>query len=73
MQIAPASGLKLCQSTLDHSFDALRYGATDISAKKGTKVSVLQRALGHESLDTTSIYIELAREQMDKELQENAL
>jgi site-specific recombinase XerD len=34
---------------------------------------VLQRALGHESLDTTSIYVEMAREQMDKELQENAL
>jgi integrase len=40
---------------------------------KGTKLEVVRQALGHESLETTSIYVYLAREMMDKELQENAL
>ena len=42
-------------------------------ARKGTHLDVIKKAMGHESLETTSIYIDLAREQMDKELQENAL
>jgi integrase len=41
--------------------------------KRGTKLEVVRQALGHESLETTSIYVHLAREMMDKELQENAL
>jgi len=41
--------------------------------KKGTKLDVVKQALGHEGLETTSIYAELAHEQMEKELQENAL
>jgi site-specific recombinase XerD len=52
--------------TLRHTF------ATHM-VKKGTKLDVVRQALGHESLETTSIYVELAHEQMDKELQENAL
>ncbi len=52
--------------TLRHTF------ATHM-VKRGTKLDVVRQALGHESLETTSIYVELAREQMDKELQENAL
>jgi site-specific recombinase XerD len=42
-------------------------------ARKGTHLDIIKKAMGHESLETTSIYIDLAREQMDKELQENAL
>jgi integrase/recombinase XerC len=52
--------------TLRHTFAAHM-------VKKGTKLDVVRQALGHESLETTSIYVELAHEQMDKELQENAL
>lgn len=55
------------------STHSLRHTFATHSAKRGTKVGVLQRALGHESLDTTSIYVDLGRDQMDKELQENAL
>jgi site-specific recombinase XerD len=52
--------------TLRHTF------ATHM-VKKGTKLDVVRQALGHSSLKTTSIYVELAREVMDKELQEHAL
>jgi site-specific recombinase XerD len=41
--------------------------------KKGTKLDVVRKALGHASLKTTSIYVDLAREEMDRELQQNAL
>jgi integrase/recombinase XerD len=41
--------------------------------KKRTKLEVVRQALGHESLETTSIYVHLAREMMDKELQKHAL
>jgi site-specific recombinase XerD len=41
--------------------------------KKGTKLDVMRKALGHSSLDTSSIYVDLAREVMDEELQKNAL
>jgi site-specific recombinase XerD len=54
--------------TLRHTF------AIHTTIKKGTKLEVVRQALGgHESLETTSIYVHLAREMMDKELQENAL
>jgi integrase/recombinase XerD len=52
--------------TLRHTF------ATHM-VKKGTKLDIVRQALGHESLNTTSIYVDLAREVMDKELQANAL
>ena len=41
--------------------------------KKGTKLDVVRRALGHADIKTTSVYVELAREMMDKELQANTL
>ncbi len=55
------------------STHSLRHTFGTHMARKGTHLQVLRKAMGHESLDTTSIYIDLAREQMDKELQENAL
>ena len=39
----------------------------------GTKLDVVRQVLGHASLAITSIYVELARDVMDRELQENAL
>ena len=47
-------------------------GTIQIHAK-GTKLNVVRQALGHESLATTSVYVGLAREVMDQELQRNAL
>jgi hypothetical protein len=43
------------------------------NVRKGTKLDVVRQALGHESLATTSVYVGLAREVMDQELQRNAL
>ncbi|GAG88328.1 unnamed protein product [marine sediment metagenome] len=55
------------------SVHTLRHTFTTHQIKKGTNIRVIQEALGHESLQTTSIYISLARKLMDKELQEHAL
>jgi site-specific recombinase XerD len=56
------------------SVHTLRHTFAINTIKKGTKLEVVRQALGgHESLETTSIYVHLAREMMDKELQENAL
>lgn len=55
------------------SVHTLRHTFATHMVKKGTKLDVVRQALGHSSLKTTSIYVELAREVMDKELQENAL
>ena len=55
------------------SVHTLRHTFATHTIKKGTKLEVVRQALGHESLETTSIYVHLAREMMDKELQENAL
>jgi site-specific recombinase XerD len=52
--------------TLRHTF------ATHM-VRKGTKLDVVRQALGHADLKTTSIYVDLARDVMDKELQANAL
>jgi site-specific recombinase XerD len=52
---------------------ALRHTFATHHVKKGTSLASVRAALGHESLATTSIYVGLAREQMDKELQQNAL
>lgn len=41
--------------------------------KKGTNLRVVQEMLGHNDLRTTSIYVSLARELMDKQVQANAL
>jgi site-specific recombinase XerD len=55
------------------SVHTLRHTFATHTIKRGTKLEVVRQALGHESLETTSIYVHLAREMMDKELQENAL
>jgi len=55
------------------SVHTLRHTFATHMVKKGTKLDVVRQALGHESLQTTSIYVDLARDVMDKELQANAL
>jgi site-specific recombinase XerD len=52
---------------------SLRHTFATHQAKRGTKLGVLRDALGHASLETTSLYVGLAREQMDQELQQHAL
>lgn len=55
------------------STHALRHTFATHHVKKGTKLDVVRQALGHESLATTSVYVDLARDVMDRELQQNAL
>ncbi len=55
------------------SVHTLRHTFATQMVKKGTKLDVVRQALGHSDLKTTSIYVELARLVMDKELQQNAL
>jgi site-specific recombinase XerD len=55
------------------SVHSLRHTFATHMVRKGVHLHVLRKVMGHESLDTTSIYIDLAHAQMDKELQENAL
>jgi integrase/recombinase XerC len=57
----------------DASTHALRHTFATHHVRKGTKLDVVRQALGHESLATTSVYVGLAREVMDQELQRNAL
>jgi site-specific recombinase XerD len=52
--------------TLRHTF------ATHM-VRKGTNLRVVQEALGHSSLQTTSRYVSLACELMDQQLEANAL
>ena len=52
---------------------SLRHTFATQHVKRGTELPVVQAALGHENLATTSRYVGLVREQMDKRLQENAL
>jgi site-specific recombinase XerD len=58
---------------LGASTHALRHTFATHHVRKGTKLDVVRQALGHESLATTSVYVGLAREVMDQELQRNAL
>ncbi len=55
------------------STHALRHTFATHHVKKGTKLDVVRQTLGHECLATTSIYVGLAREVMDRERQRNAL
>jgi len=55
------------------SVHTLRHTFATHQIRKGTNIRVVQEALGHESLQTISVYISLARKLMDKELQEHAL
>jgi site-specific recombinase XerD len=41
--------------------------------RKKTDLKVVQTALGHANIATTSRYVGLVREEMDKQLQEHAL
>ncbi len=52
--------------SLRHTFGT-QHGA------RGTSLRTVQEALGHKDLKTTSLYVSLAREVMNKELQEHAL
>lgn len=47
--------------------------ASASSVKRGTSIEVVQDALGQASLKTTTISVSLAREEIDRQLQENAL
>ena len=51
----------------------LRHTFGTHSVRRGTQLRVVQEVLGHSSLKTTSLYVSLAREDMDRQLQENAL
>jgi site-specific recombinase XerD len=55
------------------SVHTLRHTFATHMVKKGTKLDVVRQALGHESLETTSIYVDLAREVIDNELRQNGL
>ncbi|MDP9352546.1 MAG: tyrosine-type recombinase/integrase [Chloroflexota bacterium] len=55
------------------SVHSLRHTFGTQHARRGTKPAVIRTALGHESLATTSLYVDLAREEMERELQEHAL
>ena len=55
------------------SVHTLRHTFATHMVRKGTNLRVVQEALGHTSLQTTSRYISLARELMDQQLQANAL
>jgi site-specific recombinase XerD len=41
--------------------------------KRGTNLRIVQEAMGHKDLKTTSLYVGLAREQMNIEMQGNML
>ena len=52
---------------------ALRHTFGTHAVKSGVSLRVVQEMLGHKNLATTSRYVSLAREQMDKEMQANPL
>jgi len=62
-----AAGIK------DALVHTLRHTFATHHVQKGTDLRVVQEALSHASLATTGIYVHLAREQMDRQLQTNAL
>jgi len=55
------------------SVHTLRHTFGTHQVRKGTNLRVVQEAMGHTDLKTTSRYIHLARELMDEQLQANAL
>jgi site-specific recombinase XerD len=77
--LSPRSVQYLVEKYLDEanvigaSVHTLRHTFATQHVKRGTKLDVIRQVLGHESLKTTSIYVDLARDMMDKELQANAL
>lgn len=55
------------------SVHSLRHTFGTQHVAKGTSLRTVQEALGHKGLKTTSVYVSLAREVMNKEMQEHAL
>jgi integrase/recombinase XerD len=55
------------------SVRTLRHTFAVHTLKKGTGLDVLQKVLGHASVKTTGMYTEPARDEMNKQLEENAL
>ncbi len=55
------------------SVHTLRHTFGTHMVKKGTNLRVVQEAMGHTDLKTTSVYVHLARDLMDEQLQANAL
>ena len=55
------------------SVHTLRHTFAVHTLKKGTGLDVLQKALGHARRKTTTVYVEPARSEMDRQLQEHAL
>jgi integrase/recombinase XerC len=55
------------------SVHTLRHTFATHHVAKGTSLRTVQEALGHKDLRTTSAYVSLAREVMNRELQEHAL
>ena len=51
----------------------LRHTFATHHARRKTSLPVIKEMLGHASLKTTERYIQLARELMDREVQQNAL
>jgi site-specific recombinase XerD len=55
------------------SVHSLRHTFATQQVKAGTTLSIVRDMLGHADIKTTSIYVGLARDLMDKEIQEHAL
>ena len=55
------------------SVHTLRHTFATHHVAKGTDLRTVQEALGHKDLKTTSIYVQLARDVMRREMQEHAL
>jgi integrase/recombinase XerD len=51
----------------------LRHTFATHHVAQGTSLRTVQEVLGHASLKTTSIYVQLAQEAVKRELQEHAL
>ena len=64
--------LKLAQIP-NASVHTLRHTMATHHVAKGTDLKTIQETLGHESLETTTIYVTLAKHAQRKALQENAL
>ena len=77
--LSPRGVQKVVQKYLEEagiqgaSVHTLRHTFGTHHVAKGTNLRTVQEALGHQDLKTTSIYVSLAREVMNKELQEHAL
>jgi integrase/recombinase XerD len=55
------------------SVHSLRHTFAVHSLKMGTDIDVLQKVLGHASPKSLTVYLDLARDELDRQLQEHAL